>query len=407
MARNIRSPLEDRTNRLKRLVGPKPTAFVKIGPGVAIAYRRNQTNGTWIARIADGKGGNIRRAIGSADDYEEADGARVLTYWQVCDAARRLAAGKTDHAVVTVADALDEYAKDLELRGKHAGNVRNVRYHMDDRMKAKPMALVGSREWRRWRDALATKVSQATVNRVCHGLKAALNAAADHDANLNRQAWRVGLASFRNAERSRNVILDEGTIKALIAASYAESHEFGLWAETAAQTGGRPSQLRECQVQDLIEGRGGARLAVPVSAKGNSKTAKPVTHRSAPVSEALAAKLKVGAAGRSRTAPLLTRPTGVAWAKDDQKSRFRRAAIAAGQDPSVVTMYALRHSSIVRQILAGVPIRVVADHHDTSVVMIERNYSALIGQHTDAMVRGTLLDTETVNAEGKVVPLRS
>jgi len=38
--------------------------------------------------------------------------------------------------------------------------------------------------------------------------------------------------------------------------------------------------------------------------------------------------------------------------------------------------------------------------------MIERNYSALIGAHTDAMVRAALLETETGKAEGKVVPLR-
>jgi hypothetical protein len=38
-------------------------------------------------------------------------------------------------------------------------------------------------------------------------------------------------------------------------------------------------------------------------------------------------------------------------------------------------MYALRHSSIVRQLLAGVPVRIVAAGHDTSVKMIEHTYS--------------------------------
>ena len=81
-----------------------------------------------------------------------------------------------------------------------------------------------------------------------------------------------------------------------------------------------------------------------------------------------------------------------------------RPAKAAGEDPRQVTMYALRHSSIVRMILANVPIRIVADHHDTSVLMIERNYSQLIGQHSDALVRGALLDTKIAPAD--VVPLR-
>ena len=47
-------------------------------------------------------------------------------------------------------------------------------------------------------------------------------------------------------------------------------------------------------------------------------------------------------------------------------------------------MYALRHSNIVRQILAGVPLRVVAVNHDTSVG---------IGDHADALARVALLDT--------------
>jgi hypothetical protein len=110
--------------------------------------------------------------------------------------------------------------------------------------------------------------------------------------------------------------------------------------------------------------------------------------------------------GRARTAPLLTRPSGEPWAHSDQKKPFRRVAEAAGQDPSRVTFYALRHSSIVRQLLAGTPVRVVADAHDTSVAMIERTYSRFISDHTDALLRAGMFDTEVGKAEGKVVPLR-
>ena len=69
-------------------------------------------------------------------------------------------------------------------------------------------------------------------------------------------------------------------------------------------------------------------------------------------------------------------------------------------------MYALRHSNIVRQLLAGVPIRVVAVNHDTSVVMIERTYSRYIGDHSDMLARGALLDT-TAPAGANVVPMRA
>ena len=55
------------------------------------------------------------------------------------------------------------------------------------------------------------------------------------------------------------------------------------------------------------------------------------------------------------------------------------------------TAYALRHSSIIRQLLAGVPARVVAANHDTSIMMLERSYSAYVLDHCDAVSRAALL----------------
>ena len=52
-----------------------------------------------------------------------------------------------------------------------------------------------------------------------------------------------------------------------------------------------------------------------------------------------------------------------------------------------MTAYALRHSSIIRALLAGVPVRVVAASHDTSVMMLERTYSAYVLDHSDAVGR--------------------
>src|SRR5438045_3947763 len=60
-----------------------------------------------------------------------------------------------------------------------------------------------------------------------------------------KHPWRVGLTAFRGAERARNVILDEGTVLALVDAAYRESREFGLLIEVAAQTGARAGQLRQ------------------------------------------------------------------------------------------------------------------------------------------------------------------
>ena len=70
------------------------------------------------------------------------------------------------------------------------------------------------------------------------------------------------------------------------------------------------------------------------------------------------------------------------------------------------TLYALRHTNIVRQLLAGVPVRIVAVNHDTSIAMIERTYSRYIGDHSDALARAALLDTTAPTAD-RVVPLHA
>jgi hypothetical protein len=120
----------------------------------------------------------------------------------------------------------------------------------------------------------------------------------------------------------------------------------------------------------------------------------------------VAKRLATAAADRSATAPLLVKPSGKPWKKSDHSRPFARAAKAAGQDTNEVTIYALRHTNIVRQLLAGVPVRVVAANHDTSITMIERTYSHFISDHADVLARAALLDT-TEPIAPNVVPIRA
>jgi hypothetical protein len=88
MARKIRnSVLENRTQRLRLPIAKKPV-FVRIGLGISIGYRRNQTAGTWVLRVADGRGGARTAAVGFADDHDDADGQKCLDYWQAQDRAK-------------------------------------------------------------------------------------------------------------------------------------------------------------------------------------------------------------------------------------------------------------------------------------------------------------------------------
>ena len=80
-------------------------------------------------------------------------------------------------------------------------------------------------------------------------------------------------------------------------------------------------------------------------------------------------------------------PSRQGWV--DHVRLYRRTAERAGVSG---TIYALRHSSIIRSLLANMPARVVAATHDTSIVMLERTYSAFIADHADTVARRGLLD---------------
>src|ERR1700683_745226 len=93
MVRKIRSPdLETRTARLKLAVRKKPYA-VSIASGIRLAYRRNQGGGVWSVLKADGAGSSWLQRFALADDHEEANGSRVLTFWEATEVARKLARG--------------------------------------------------------------------------------------------------------------------------------------------------------------------------------------------------------------------------------------------------------------------------------------------------------------------------
>lgn len=159
-------------------------------------------------------------------------------------------------------------------------------------------------------------------------------------------------------------------------------------------TGARLSQLARLEVGDLQADRRDPRLLMPLSAKGHAR--KKIERRPVPITPGLAAVLAQEANGRPADAPLLTRADGSGWGHSSRarhRNAFRAVATAAGLDPDEVTLYALRHSSIVRQLLANTPIRVVAAIHDTSVEQIERNYSRYIAEHSDGLARRGLLDT--------------
>jgi integrase len=138
---------------------------------------------------------------------------------------------------------------------------------------------------------------------------------------------------------------------------------------------------------------------MPKSGKGGSRnrSAKKSERYSVPITAQLAIKLKQAVRGRANDAPLLLRSDGNGWGDNPGQSYHHvvdKVVTAIGLDPDEVTMYCLRHSSIVRALLLNVPIRLVASLHNTSVAMIERTYSKHITEHSDDISRKAMLQDE-------------
>lgn len=411
MAKPRKLALETPTARA-RLAARKQPFFVRVAPHIALGYRRNESGfGTWSVRFADGSASGWLKKFGTADDLEPADNKSVFSYDQALAQARKLARGEADaettatgFAPISVDAALTAYRADLVARQSNPYNAEHPRLHLSPALLAKPVALLTSKELTAWRDGLIGTMKPSTINRLCRCINAALSLAARHDQRIKADAWDIGLAGLPDATEVRNVILSDDQVRAFVAEAYGLDGKFGLLMDVLAITGGRPSQTVRLSVEDLHSHPARPRLMMPKSAKGGGRNrAQKRTERyPVPITLDLAAKLRAAAKGRAADAPLLLQSDGSRWHQHPGQSCHRmvnKIVTAIGLDPREVTMYSLRHSSIVRMLLQNVPIRLVASLHNTSTAMIEKHYSKFIAEHGDDLSRAALLqhDSRTNN----------
>ena len=404
--------LETGTARRRLEVRKKPF-WTTISPGIGLGYRRNAGPGTWSVRSTNSDGADWIKRIGLADDLEPADGKHVLTYWQAIDVARALARrqpGADDaNRPVTVSEALGRYQCDLESRGADAQNAHRVRRHLTATLATKPVALLTMNDLRHWRDGLVSKgVAPATINRTRAGLRAALELAASLDDRItNRNAFRSGLKGLPGGKNARRVVLPEADVLRIVQAAYEHDRAFGILIEVLAQTGARISQAARLKCGDLQADGPDPRLLVPTSYKGG-RGQKEREHVPVPIPISLAALLNELRGDRPHDAPLLIKGDGTRWLernKSEQWVIFRTIAERAGFDPDEITTYALRHSSICRSLLKGVPVSVVARLHDTSSDEIEAHYAAYILDVAGTLSRKGLLQVEPAAPGDNVVAL--
>ena len=135
---------------------------------------------------------------------------------------------------------------------------------------------------------------------------------------------------------------------------------------------------------------------MPKSAKGGgrNRSAKKIERYSVPITRRWR-EAEGSSEGPNWRRPAALQSDSRSWDRNPGQNYHRQidnVVTAIGLPPAEVTMYCLRHSSIVRMLLRNVPIRLVASLHNTSVAMIEKHYSKYITEHSiDGIARAGLL----------------
>ncbi len=109
MAKRVRdSGLESRAARGKLKPRGKPY-YKSIGEGLHLGYRKGKVEGKWVVRRYTGNQNYIVETIAVADDIEDADGNRILTFWQAQDRARERGGQLVYAGPFRVRDAVESY----------------------------------------------------------------------------------------------------------------------------------------------------------------------------------------------------------------------------------------------------------------------------------------------------------
>jgi integrase len=426
MARTARnSSLETRTARTRLRIRRTPY-FAKIAKGLRLGYYRGSIAGSWVARCYRGAGVYATEALGVADDTLDADGVKVLDYWQAQEHARRwgerqrlIAEGMVREGTYTVADAVADYLAEIAAE-KRPTSVRNAKYIFDASilpdLGTLQLEKLTADRLTRWRNKLATqpkrvrskrtatepatrdvaddedarRARKATANRILTMLKAALNRAFQAGRASSDSAWRK-VKPFRRVDEAVVRYLSVAEARRLVRACL---EDFRKMVQAALLTGCRYSELARLRCDDFNADSG--TLAIRLS-KGKI--------RHVVLTEEGRAAFADWTMDRAHSDNVFLRADGEVWGTSHQKRPLDEASHRAGISPSV-NFHILRHTHGSHLAMSGVPMGVVAaqlGHADTR--MTEKHYAHLAPSYVAQTIRANF-PVLNLSEKSQIVPLR-
>ena len=439
MGRRVRdAKLDNRSSRLK--LRPQSEPYWRlISEGAHLGYYRGERVAKWVARHRkSGTAAGYRKTtLAETDDTRDANGSTILDFGQADAAARawfeQLARDEEAKAAgpsPTVRNAIDGYiatrdARESGRRGRpvNSGAAHKLRLHVltDAELADMELAHLTVDRLKGWRSSLGG--TAATRQRVTNDFKAALNSVTP--SAVVRLVIKEGLATPKHeasdpstddaAIVESKILTDEETRRFLKAVQDGGNEDLYLMCLVLAATGTRFAQARRLRVRDVQIDRG--RIMVPASHKGRvgakARPAVPV-----PVGDDVIEALTPATKGRAGDQPLLERWRHVqigpaewkrdsrgAWQSASEMARALRAAATAAELPASASSYSFRHSSIVRALREGLPVRLVAQLHDTSIAMIERNYTRFMADALEDMARKAIMPMVALDRPDNVLPI--
>ena len=403
MAKRVKEKLLDSKDARQKLPVQGKPHWRSIERGLHLGYRRLKGRaGTWVARHYVGETGKpyVEEQIGIADDLSDADGIKILSYWQAVDLARgRMAARARTAAGVpagpyTVKDAVDAHVEHLLLHKRTGRDVAwRAAAHITPVLGSIEVAALTTELIRKWHAKLASSPARirtprgvgqrhkignsdedarrrrASANRSLSQLKAALNRArAEGKVQCDDGAWKLA-KPFAGVDTARVRYLSIAESKRLINAC---DPDFRLLVRGGLETGARYSELARLEVADFNPDSG--TLAIRQSKTGKARHIILTPDGGVPF-------FKQVCAGRTSGAIMFPKTDGTIWRKSHQDAPMRAACKIAKIEPHV-GFHQLRHTWASHAVMGGVPLLVVArnlGHSDTR--MVERHYGHLANDY--------------------------
>lgn len=393
MARATReTKLETRTARDKLKASHHPY-FKLIGEGLHIGYRKGTRGGKWIVRYYD-KGQYYFRTLGEADDFRDANGLDVLTYFQAQDKARVAADDQVNKEEgspfnYTMTDAVNDYLSWFKLhRRSYADAVRRFNIHILPPFGKKLVSELTTKQIVSWHHGLLEKIKsselsegealrkkKASANRVLNYFKAAMNRAFRNGNVQSDIAWRR-VKPFEKVDQAKIRFLMQDECIRLINAC---DEEFRPLVQAALLTGCRYGELIKLRCYDYTPDPGTIHFRLTKNGKPRHT---PLTDEGKELFEGLTA-------GRDGNDFIFNR-NGISWNSSMQIRRMAEACKAAKIDPPV-SFHILRHTYGSLLAMKGVSLQVIAEvlgHSDTR--MTQKHYSHLQPSYVADTIRANL-----------------